>query len=110
MKLLFDQNLSPALVKRLADLFPDSSHVFWLSLDQSKDAAVWQFAEANGFTIVSKDEDFNLFSVSHAAPPKVIWLLLGNCSTAEVETAIRSELEAIRRLEADPELSTLIIR
>jgi predicted nuclease of predicted toxin-antitoxin system len=27
MKLLFDQNLSPKLVRRLADLFPDSSHV-----------------------------------------------------------------------------------
>ena len=27
MKLLFDQNLSPKLVNRLADLFPDSSHV-----------------------------------------------------------------------------------
>ncbi len=27
VKLLFDQNLSPKLVNRLADLFPGSSHV-----------------------------------------------------------------------------------
>jgi predicted nuclease of predicted toxin-antitoxin system len=27
MKLLFDQNLSPKLVNRLADLFPGSCHV-----------------------------------------------------------------------------------
>jgi predicted nuclease of predicted toxin-antitoxin system len=27
MKLLFDQNLSPKLVNRLADLFPNSRHV-----------------------------------------------------------------------------------
>ena len=27
MKLLFDQNLSPKLVNRLADLFPGSGHV-----------------------------------------------------------------------------------
>ncbi|HEY2413646.1 MAG TPA: DUF5615 family PIN-like protein [Pirellulaceae bacterium] len=107
---MFDQNLSPSLVKRLADLFPDSSHVYWLGHDQSADAGVWEFAAANGFTIVSKDEDFNLFSVARGSPPKVIWLLLGNCSTAAVEEAIRSELEAIRRLEDDPELGTLVIR
>ncbi|MFB2971179.1 DUF5615 family PIN-like protein [Aerosakkonema sp. BLCC-F183] len=27
MKLLFDHNLSPRLVNRLADIFPDSNHV-----------------------------------------------------------------------------------
>jgi len=27
MKLLFDENLSPDLVRRLTDLFPDSVHV-----------------------------------------------------------------------------------
>ena len=33
MKLLFDQNVSPKLVNRLADLFPDSSHVQSAGLD-----------------------------------------------------------------------------
>ncbi|MFB2882045.1 DUF5615 family PIN-like protein [Floridanema aerugineum] len=28
MKLLFDHNLSPRLINRLADLFPNSSHLF----------------------------------------------------------------------------------
>jgi hypothetical protein len=32
MKLLLDQSLSPRLVQRLADLYPDSSHVFLLGL------------------------------------------------------------------------------
>ena len=30
MKLLFDQNLSPRLRRRLADLYPGSDHVFEL--------------------------------------------------------------------------------
>ena len=34
VKLLFDHNLSPRLVHLLGDLFPDSSHVYWLGLDQ----------------------------------------------------------------------------
>ena len=41
VKLLFDQNLSPRLATRLHDLFPDSSHVFWVNLDQAEDAEVW---------------------------------------------------------------------
>ena len=37
MKLLFDQNLSPKLVSRLADLFPDSVHVQSAGFDCSSD-------------------------------------------------------------------------
>ena len=44
MKLLFDHNLSPRLVKRLADLYPDSTHVYLLGLDQVADKEVWEFA------------------------------------------------------------------
>ncbi len=33
MRLLFDHNLSPKLVRRLADLYPDSVHVSHLGLD-----------------------------------------------------------------------------
>jgi len=33
MKLLLDQNLSPRLVKRLSDLYPNSSHVYPLGID-----------------------------------------------------------------------------
>ena len=33
MKLLIDHNLSPALVRRLADLFRDSVHVWTIGLD-----------------------------------------------------------------------------
>ena len=37
----------------------------------------------NGFAIVSKDADYNSLSVVRGSPPKVIWLLLGNCTTAQ---------------------------
>jgi predicted nuclease of predicted toxin-antitoxin system len=45
MKLLFDQNLSPSLVTKLADLYPDSNHVFWLGLDKANDRKVREYAE-----------------------------------------------------------------
>jgi predicted nuclease of predicted toxin-antitoxin system len=42
-------------------------------------------------------------------PPKVIWLLLGNCSTSEIEQAWQEE-RAIHDFEADPHSGTLVIR
>lgn len=57
MRLLFDQNLSPRLPRLLADVFPDSMHVRDVGLRDADDATVWQYALANGLTIVSKDSD-----------------------------------------------------
>jgi predicted nuclease of predicted toxin-antitoxin system len=58
MKLLFDQNLSLHLVGALADLFSDSAHVRQLGFDTADDDAIWRYAEKFGFTIISKDTDF----------------------------------------------------
>jgi predicted nuclease of predicted toxin-antitoxin system len=90
MKLLFDHNLSPRLVHRLADLYPASSHVFLIGLDRALDSAVWDYAQASDYTIVTKDADFNDVSVVRGFPPKVIWLRLGNCTTNDAERALRA--------------------
>jgi len=42
MKLLFDQNLSPKLVRLLEDLFPDSVHVRDVGLKSADDLIVWK--------------------------------------------------------------------
>ena len=49
------------------------------------DSAVWAYARQHGFTIVSKDGDFSGRSSLYGAPPKVIWLTVGNCSTGEIQ-------------------------
>ncbi len=74
MKLLFDQNLSYLLPRRLADLFPESDHVRRLSLDRASDDRIWEFAQANGFCVVTQDSDFAERSRLYGAPPKVVWL------------------------------------
>jgi predicted nuclease of predicted toxin-antitoxin system len=67
MKLLFDHNLSYKLVGRLADLVPDSEHVRNVNLHEADDRTVWEYTRANGFAIVSKEEDFHqlAFSMDH---------------------------------------------
>jgi predicted nuclease of predicted toxin-antitoxin system len=109
MRLLFDQNLLPKLAPNLADIFPGSSHVMQEDLGKSTDELVWKYANQNGYTIVSKDSDFSNLSVIHGSPPQVIWLLLGNCTTAEVEKVIRAHHEAIEIFGQDPSVGTLAI-
>lgn len=52
MKLLFDQNVSPRLVTRLADLYPGAAHVQQFGLDTVADADVLDFAAGHGFILV----------------------------------------------------------
>jgi predicted nuclease of predicted toxin-antitoxin system len=102
VKLLFDQNPSPKLVHRLADLFLGSAHVQDVGLDQAGDDQVWEYARQNGFVVVTKDEDYDALSVLLGSPPKVIHLLLGNCPTRAVEAVIRKHAATIFAFESDP--------
>ena len=102
MKILFDENLSPRLVNRVADLYPDCAHVREVGLERAPDEAVWSYARANGFSIVTQDADFGEMSVLLDSPPKVIWLRRGNCSTGEIETILRRRYEAVVAFHNDP--------
>ena len=109
MKVLFDQNLSPKLVNGLADLLPDSCHVQSVGLDCASDDQVWEHARVNGFAIVTKDEDYNNLSVVRGGPPKIIWLQLGNCTTAQVEAVFRARIADIEAFGRDVSVSTLVL-
>ena len=109
MKLFFDENLSPQLVHRLADIFPDSLHVRQVNLQSSDDPLVWDYAEKNDFMIVSKDSDMHDRSLLFGYPTKVIWIRLGNCSTRQVEQLLRREFALIRKFYDDDESSFLAI-
>lgn len=109
MKLLFDHNLSPRLVNRLADLFPESTHVYLLGMDQADDQEVWSYAHNNAFTIVTRDSDYNELLIIRGVPPKVIWIRRGNCSTSEIETMLRSHLADIQALADDSDLGILTL-
>jgi predicted nuclease of predicted toxin-antitoxin system len=85
VRLLFDQNLSFKLCRRLSNLFPGSRQVRLLGLDRADDRAVWDYAGANGFVLVSQDADFAEMATLFGPPPKVIWLRGGNRPTAAVE-------------------------
>ena len=109
MKLLCDHNLSHRLVQRLADLYPNASHVALVGLDRASDMAIWTYAQTHDYIIVTKDSDFNDLSVLRSFPPKVIWLQLGNCTTNDIEAALRRNYTAILDFTNDTMTGLLII-
>ena len=109
MKLLYDENLSPALVAQLANIYPDSAHVHDIGLGMADDSAVWKRAKDEGYCIVSKDSDYYDLSVLHGHPPKVIWLRLGNCSTDTIFDCLQSNRATIEEFGADADESVLLI-
>jgi predicted nuclease of predicted toxin-antitoxin system len=85
MKLLFDENLSPRLALALSDSYPGPQAARECGLRGRSDLEVWQYPLEHGFVIVSKDSDFSERSARFGSPPKVIWLRIGNCTTARVD-------------------------
>lgn len=109
MKLRFDQNLSPKLVDRLADLYPGSAHVSALGLDRATDEEVWECAAEQGFLIVSKDADFSELSAVRGHPPNVVAIRRGNCPTAEIEHLLRQNRASLEELEQDAQISIVLL-
>ncbi len=44
-----------------------------VQLKGQNDQKIWLYAADNGYTIVTKDDDFRALSLLRGAPPKVIW-------------------------------------
>jgi predicted nuclease of predicted toxin-antitoxin system len=107
MRLLFAEQLSDALPAVLADVFPGSLHVRTLAGIGVPDERVWQLAIEHACLLVSKDEDFHRLSVLRGAPPKVVWLRLGNCRT-EAAAELLTRQAAALQLFAEQEEATFL--
>ncbi|TAE28223.1 MAG: hypothetical protein EAZ92_08560 [Candidatus Kapaibacterium sp.] len=83
MKILLDQNISYRLVGRIQTVFPEVQHVKDIGLINENDYVVFMAArEASFDAVVTLDADFHYLWQQYGTPPKVIWLRVGNCSTA----------------------------
>jgi predicted nuclease of predicted toxin-antitoxin system len=76
-------------------------------LVRASDLSIWHIAKERACILVTKDEDFHRLSVLRGAPPKVIWLRLGNCTTEEVATVLRRRVTDIRHFAEQDEAAVL---
>ena len=90
-RFLLDENLSPRLAGVLSELFPGNVHVRDVQLKGQSD-------------------DFPGMSLLRGAPPKVIWLVVGNTSTAEILSILLAHTTAIASFITEPDTSLLTIR
>ena len=80
MKLLLDENLSRRLLPFLKHDYPGSTQVALVGLESATDQAVWEYAKANGYVIVTRDADFEELTLVWGQPPQVIWIKAKNQS------------------------------
>jgi predicted nuclease of predicted toxin-antitoxin system len=59
--------------------------------------------------IVTKDDDFRQRSFLRGHPPKIVWVRLGHCRTAEVEALLRAREADVRAFIDDPQLALLAL-
>jgi predicted nuclease of predicted toxin-antitoxin system len=103
VRLLFNANLSPRLIVLLADDYLGSEHVRNAGLVGATDRQIWEYALAHGFAIVSKDIDFRERSFVEGAPPKAVWLDVGNAGTATIAHLLRQEHRRVLAFDASAE-------
>ena len=110
VRLLLDENLSERLLASLSDLFPGSVHVRGLGQSGAHDQKIWERARVEGFVLVTRDEDFVGLSVLRGAPPKVVWLDVGNARNAVISALLRARADDIERFSKHEEHTFLAIR
>jgi predicted nuclease of predicted toxin-antitoxin system len=84
VRFLVDTQLPVALARWLRESGHEAEHVLEINLAQSKDTAIWQYAQEHGAVIITKDEDFAEWVRCGRPGPAVVWLRLGNSSKRQL--------------------------
>lgn len=95
MRLLFDQNISFRILKQVEHTFPGSTHVSLAGYADFADSAIFNFAKANGYCIVTFDSDYADLSIVKGFPPKIIWLRSSNQTTRNILQLFERRSQAI---------------
>jgi predicted nuclease of predicted toxin-antitoxin system len=103
VKLLLDENLSWRMIKKLSPFFEEVVHASDLKIIQpADDISIWNYAKKNGFTILSKDDDFEKIVLLRKAPPKLIYLKTYNLDTNKlVDLILGNKDKLIQFVQSD---------
>ena len=92
MRILLDQNLSPKLIRKLADVLPGQETVYDHDLIDSSDPFIFDWARrVDVSAIISTDRDFIRLAEHFGPPPKVIRIDRCDFPSRVVEELLRRE-------------------
>ena len=86
----------------------DSAHVKALGLTNTDDSLIWDYAQENGYVIVSKDSDFHQRSILYGHPPKFIYLRIGNSPTSKIINILRDNFDVITKF-SNSEIESILV-
>ena len=109
MKLLFDENISYQIVKKIKETFPESAHANTIKSGKITDLEIFSYAKKNNLLIVTHDEDFIELQLVYGYPPKIIWLRAGNTSTQNIMLKLEEKKDEILSLFNNPEIGLIEI-
>lgn len=107
MKLLFDQNISYRLLKKIEHFYPEANQVRELGLENATDIKIWEFARENNYAIVTFDADFFDLSNLIGHPPKIIWLRMGNTTTNNLEKVFIEKRDLLEDFLSNPDYKNI---
>ncbi len=107
MKLLFDENISHRILKKLIPDYQNSIHCKSIQPLPKNDIDIWNHAKENNFVIVTFDEDFYEWMLLNGFPPKIIWIRTGNTSTSAIAEIINNKSSEIKNFLSNEEVGIL---
>jgi predicted nuclease of predicted toxin-antitoxin system len=96
MKFLIDAQLPPGLVRWFDARGNEARHVFELGLGTASDVEIAALAEADGYVLVSKDEDFLTLRLSDRFT--FLWLRCGNTTNRALAVWMDERWERVVQL------------
>lgn len=96
MKFLVDAQLPARLARLLSDHGHDAVHCVDLARgNRSTDAEIADIADAEDRVVISKDRDFRDTHLLHGVPHRLLAVLTGNISNADLLALFDANLESI---------------
>ncbi|NJM93466.1 MAG: DUF5615 family PIN-like protein [Cytophagales bacterium] len=111
MNLLFDQNISPRILRLLPPEFSQCQQVRYVGLENASDLEIFTFAKENNFAIVTFDSDFVDLYALYGSPPKVVYLNTGNLTTKHITNLlVNNSIRIIHYLNSDEDTILELIK
>lgn len=110
MNVLIDQNISHRIIPYIQGMFSQVKHVRDIGMMDAFDLPLFMEARKLGFhAVITQDEDFYNILLAQGVPPKIIWLRVGNRSTAHLGGILMHNADAIYSFFEDSEQDCLEI-
>lgn len=88
-----DAHLSPQIARWIDEEFGHPAKALRdMGLRESEDEDIFSEARGKGVIVMTKDRDFPDLIARQGAPPKVIWLRMGNTSNGRLIAILREHL------------------